>query len=241
MCYRHGVPAAIYLYLPPTAVRLVTANGSTAQTVTAWPMCYFSRSLRPGGPGRVRARRPTTANMPRVMPRRYRPGPTGRQSNRLYFTMTSDTSHALYPSNTSGGVQIGYFVRSHDNSAVSNQGSHYYSFVDAGVYTGQTLYFVVNRKMQHNNTGSPTDVYPEDPEWNSCCHGQGNSSPVHFWDGETTFYIGAGPNLGGWTGNFTLGPMTMGTTSGEPDDFVSALTGTFTGSNSAVVRRTPTK
>ena len=153
--------------------------------------------------------------------------------NRLYFTMTSDTSHALYPSNTSGGVQIGYFVRSHDNSAVSNQGSHYYSFVDAGVYTGQTLYFVVNRKMQHNNTGSPTDVYPEDPEWNSCCHGQGNSSPVHFWDGETTFYIGAGPNLGGWTGNFTLGPMTMGTTSGEPDDFVSALTGTFTGSNSA--------
>jgi hypothetical protein len=158
--------------------------------------------------------------------------------NRMYFTMTSDTSMPLYTANTSGSLQIGYYVRSHGNTNVQDQGAHYYNFVDSGIYAGQTLYFVMNRKPQHNNTQGPIDVYPEDPEWNASPLTPFQPQPVHWWDGETTFYIGAGPNLGGWTGNFKFSPFTLGAAPyREPDDFVSSMTGTFTGPNASSVGR----
>jgi len=98
----------------------------------------------------------------------------------------------------------------------------------------------MNRKVQHNNTAAPTQLWSEDPEYTMCCWGQGDSTPVHWWDGETSFYLAAGVNIGAWTGNFNFGPFTLGTEQyAEPDDFVSALAGTYNGSNYEMVWSEP--
>lgn len=153
--------------------------------------------------------------------------------NRMYMTITSDNTIALYRSFTVGALNVGYYVRSHDNTGGTNQGAHYYNYVNTGIYAGHKLYLVMNRKPQHNNSdysGNGHDLYPEDPEFNDCCWGQGEISPVHWWDGETVLYYAAGVNLGGWTGNFTFTPMSLAVDPyNEPDDYVSALTGTYVG------------
>lgn len=163
--------------------------------------------------------------------------------NRLYFTITSDTTYAMgtfispnadgHTVDGIGTVELGWYIRSHDNSSQANQGSHYYTYISTGIYAGHPLYFVVNRKFQHNNCCNGADQYPEDAEFTACCQGLGNSTPIHVWDGETSMYVTAGPNLGrnpGWTGNFTFSPWTVGASPySEPDDWVSALTGTYNG------------
>lgn len=157
--------------------------------------------------------------------------------NRLYFTLNTDTSYPINPGGHTivgdGAMEVGWYIRSHDNTATGNQGAHYYSYISTGIYTGFPLYVVLNRRYQHNNQGDGTDYYPEDPEWFACppCYGQGQVSPVHVFDGETTMYVTAGPNAGGWTGNFTFSPWTLGTEAyREPDDWISQMTGTYTGS-----------
>jgi hypothetical protein len=158
--------------------------------------------------------------------------------NRLYFTITSDTTHAVTPAghtiDGTGSMELGFYTRSQDNSATGNQGAHYYGYYATGIYAGFPLYVVANRKFQHNNQGDGTDQYPEDPEWFQCppCYGQGQVSPVHFWQGETTMYTTAGVNAGGWTGNFTFTPYTLGTNVyQENDDYVSSMTGTYNGAS----------
>src|SRR5581483_2711901 len=150
--------------------------------------------------------------------------------NRMYFSITGDQTF-----NTGGGPgaagSIGYYIRSHDNSSSQNQGAHFYNYLYTSLYAGQPLYLVLNRKPIHNNTQGPTTLYAEDTEFNQCCFGQGNSTPIHWWDGETTFYFEWGTTAGVWTGNFTVTPFSLGVTTGEPDDYVAGVAGTYTGNN----------
>jgi len=161
------------------------------------------------------------------------PGTDWTKLNRLYFTITADTTNATLSRNYGNGLQFGYYIKSLNNNVSQNQGHHYYGNMDTGIYAGQPLYFVLNRKVQHSNTAANGyDLYPEDPEYNACCGGDNAGyAPVHMWQGETYFYLAAGVNLAGWVGNFTFTPMTLGAESyQEPDDFVSNITGTYVGS-----------
>src|SRR5262249_12738367 len=126
--------------------------------------------------------------------------------NQLDFWFKSDTT---FTRRADGGdtLQIGTYIRPHDDTNYDYQGQHYYHGMDPNVYAGKKVYVFLLPQPTHQVTESGAINHPYDPEWNAPTVG----SAVHYYDGMTNWYFDGDPN-GTWNetgstwtwGNFKL-------------------------------------
>jgi hypothetical protein len=140
--------------------------------------------------------------------------------NRLRFMVKCSRTVQRNPGG-SDNLQIGTYIRGHNNSDSGWKGAHYYHLLDSNFHANRWVNIELNRVAQHQVGQSGFTNWPEDPEWSS----QG----VHYFDGLTVFYFdtqGSGwDNQTCYFDNFELD-----TVSGEPESYVSSMAGTYNGS-----------
>jgi hypothetical protein len=92
----------------------------------------------------------------------------------------------------------------------------------------QWYYFTLNDHPQHHVGMAPYINWPNDPEW--VLPGT-VGEPTHYYDGWTRFYIT--PNQQAIPSAFTCeyGPMSFAVVSGEPDEDVATIAGSYDGSS----------
>jgi|tagenome__1003787_1003787.scaffolds.fasta_scaffold20989788_3 hypothetical protein len=139
--------------------------------------------------------------------------------NRLRFMVKCSMTVPRDPGG-SDNLQIGTYIRGHNNSDPSWKGTHYYHLLDGNFYAGQWSNVEINRVPQHQVGQSGYTIWPEDPEW-------GNQG-VHYFDGLTVFYFDTqGPAWSNQTCYFDN--FEFDTESGEPDSYVSSISSTYNG------------
>jgi hypothetical protein len=153
-------------------------------------------------------------------------------NNRLNFRFKCDKSVAGQ-SGGSGNIQFGTYTRYHSASDTSWQGDHYYHFLDPTVHPGQWIYVSLNRVPQWQVGYSNTAYnFPEDPDYTG-------SNPVHYFDGLTRFYFDT-QNGSSWSGvSCSFDDFTFAKVQGEPDSYVSSVTGQYSGTRYEVTWAAP--
>ena len=99
------------------------------------------------------------------------------------------------------------------------------SFLNSPSQANEWVTVELNRMVQHMVGRDPNQNWREDPEWNAPTEG----APSHYYDGMTHFYFGPtyAPALQAQGVTCSFGPMTLSYVTGEPDAYVSGITGTL--------------
>jgi hypothetical protein len=135
--------------------------------------------------------------------------------NRLSFWVKTSATYARRPD---GGafIELGTYIRNHNDPDQGNQGRHFYHQIDPNLYANRWTLVVLNQHPQHEvgTSGNPGD--------------NPTKATVNYYDGLTRWYwdmiYGGGVNSQLWFDNFTFS-----TVLGEPDDKVSSITTTYSG------------
>lgn len=130
--------------------------------------------------------------------------------NRMSFKYRCDQTDLF--SDVSHTVEVGTYIRPHDESDTGQKGQHYYHFLAPNVYADNWIYATINTRPEHRVGASPgTLPRPNDPEWVNPY-----GSQVHYFDGLTDLYFDwvYGQNVGA---TCQIGDIRLSTASGEVD------------------------
>jgi hypothetical protein len=145
---------------------------------------------------------------------RIRSGTWSNQVNRWYIRGKCD-------GNSTGGVQVGTYVKRHDDPTHTEKGLHYYHEIGTEVFANRWFYVVLNgTPSARQGTTAPTTGWVEPPWYGGAAQGR-------YWDGMTAWYWDTQGNWGGLTCDYDA--VTMGITEGEPDAYVSSISATYDG------------
>jgi hypothetical protein len=140
--------------------------------------------------------------------------------NRLTFWLKTT---ANVPRRSDGGatVQIGTYTKRADNQP-SNQGEHYYHYLNANHVPGRWVLVTLNRVPQHQvGMNDPNPSYPENPT---------SSRGWDYFDGLTRWYFADQYLFSyNWSGVWTFADFQFSKVVGEPDTLVSTVAATYTG------------
>lgn len=154
-------------------------------------------------------------------------GTTDPNANRLRFIAKCDKN---MPRSDGGNpsVDLGTYVKERTDTQPAYQGQHYYHQMDPSWYAGRWMLFEFNRHPSHRVGDSPSNDYPEDPEWVNPTTG----SPVHYFNGLTRFYFALYPSsIPSLPVTCQIDDVYFDTdATGSPDTLVSSVTATHTGS-----------
>jgi hypothetical protein len=141
-------------------------------------------------------------------------GTWSTQVNRWYIRGKCD-------GNSTGGVQVGTYVKVHTDTEASEKGNHYYHEIGTEVFANRWFYVVLNgTPSAMQGVTAPITGWVE-PAW------KGGPATGRYWDGMTVFYWDTQGNWGGLTCDYDA--ITMGITEGEPDAYVSSISATYDG------------
>jgi hypothetical protein len=155
------------------------------------------------------------------------------QMNRYYWSFKCNTDVNFSPTGPGHWLEAGVYGRNVDdpNPQESGQGLHGYQFFNPQLKANQWVSVVSNRVWQHIVSLDANQNWCEDQLFNQCfgvADGAG-AIPTHDYDGETHHYFGptyaAEMRPIGTTCDF--GPVTLGYVTGEPDAYVSNITGMY--------------
>jgi len=147
--------------------------------------------------------------------------------NRLTFSMACSTSWPLQTTTSS----MGTYIRHHPVTDSTQQGAHYYHLMANAVSANHWYYFTMNAHPEHQVGQSPNINWPNDPEWVNPGSEEGDLTPVHYYDGLTRFYLNPYFQALSSAFNCQFGPMSFSSVSGEPDEDVSTVSGSFDGTS----------
>lgn len=129
------------------------------------------------------------------------------------------------PNNPSQGyVQtLGTYIKNPATiDTASDQGSHYYHYLNYSLYANQWIYMDFDSTPSHLVTDSSNPNYPNDPGWNG-------TSGYHYWDGMMHWYLSTEsdwPASGGpWTCD--MGGVYFKQKTGEAPEWVPSQTITY--------------
>jgi methionine-rich copper-binding protein CopC len=143
--------------------------------------------------------------------------------NRLSFWVES-SSNVVRRADGGDILEIGTYIKPHDDTDVAYQGDHYYHQLDPNLYAGHWTLVTINEQPQHRVGTSGATTPSLDPEWTSPTVG----SPVHYFDGLTDLYFN-GLYTPTWVGSYTFKDFSLNTVEGEPDALVASVTATYNG------------
>jgi len=153
-------------------------------------------------------------------------------ANRYYFSYKCSVSVAALPGGASW-LEIGTYIRPPGPMTAvseSGQGQHYYQNLNSPSQANEWVNVELNRTVQHLVGLDPNINWPEDPEWNSPTQiPASGSAQIHYFDGLTHFYFGPtyAPEMQAQNLTCSFGPMTLDYVTGEPDAYVSNISGTY--------------
>lgn len=139
--------------------------------------------------------------------------------NRLRFWIKTTASIAR---RGDGGpiAEVGTYSKPNDGYP-SNQGDHYYHFLDANLVPNQWMLVTINRVPQHKVGMDSNTNWPENP----------TAPAVNYFDGLTRFYFCdeyGDPAKWGYS-NWWFKNYQFDLVTGEPDTLVSSVTAVYTG------------
>ncbi len=144
-------------------------------------------------------------------------------TNRLRFKFMCNKD---MPKRTDGGgsFDVGTYVKQKGDSQSNFQGNHFYHTFNPNLYANRWAIAELNSHPQHRvgTTGDPG----VDPEWNNPTTG----APVHYFDGLTRWYFGNPNNTAMLNSTCYFDDFYFDTESDEPEDKVSTLVYTYSGS-----------
>ncbi len=149
-----------------------------------------------------------------------RSGTWSADTNRMRFWIKTTRSISR---RTDGGAiaEIGIYTKPNDGQP-TNQGDHYYHYLDANLVANQWMLVTLNRVPQHKVGMDPNTNWPENP----------SAPAVNYYDGFTRFYFCdeyGDPILWG-NGDWWFKNYQFDTVTGEPDTLVSSIAAVYTGS-----------
>jgi len=146
--------------------------------------------------------------------------------NRLRFWIK--TSRSISRRSDGGTIaEVGTYTKN-DDGQPSNQGDHYYHYLDPNFIAGQWMLVTLNRVPQHEvGQTDPNGSYPENPSRN----GQFAHSPYwDYFDGLTRLYFcDEYGSAADWNGDYYFANFQFDTVTGEPDSLVATVTAVYTG------------
>lgn len=138
--------------------------------------------------------------------------------NRLTFWVKCDTNITRDPSG-SDNLQIGTYIRDHAEVDPAFQGAHYYHLLSPNWYANKWIYMELNRVPQHQVGQDANTNWPENPE----------APVVNYYDGLTLFYFDTQGNEF-FNTNWVFDDWYFGKVANEPDQLVSSIAATYSGS-----------
>src|SRR5579884_559516 len=141
--------------------------------------------------------------------------------NRMTFTMKCGDGFST------GSDGFATYIRDHAVSGVNIQGQHYYHDFPGVVTANQWLTWIVNMHPVHRVGQAPGINWPNDPEWVLPSY----VNPTHYFDGLTRFYLN--PTRVNLSPAYTCSysDFVFSQQSGEPDEYVYSLMGSYNGSS----------
>jgi hypothetical protein len=141
--------------------------------------------------------------------------------NRISYSMNCNSA---WPMQTTTST-VGTYIRQHGATDPTFQGQHYYHLLANAVNSGEWYYFTLNGHPQHQVGQGSGINWPNDPEYVNPTTG----AAVHYYDGLTRWYVN--PYFLAIASGSTceFGPISFSAVSGESDEDVSTVTGSYDG------------
>lgn len=150
--------------------------------------------------------------------------------NRLSFIFRCNTAKAR---RTDGGdlIQVGTYIKNHDNVTNTAQGRHFYHIMDPNIYADRWAKIWINQHPQHERTYNSGLNWPDNVSLyvNQVTGTYGSYGPVSYMDGLSRYYFDPQPaGLEGSIWDFDDFYF-YEDANGEPDYDISSIIALYTG------------